>query len=185
MLRSYLRMALVVAMVTPKGVQIDEEGDKEQQCLLTVVAPLESSWQQLSGGPWRVSLRRLLWLEKQHNLKLQEGRPPPHTAEPHLLITTCRTGYKMWATLSHQAVSNDALEDDSYSIECIIERIEEFFLVLFGRLPRSAEQMDGTPPRTFMVNYCGRDLPVQRKPVGGKRMYKETLRLEKELMALP
>lgn len=185
MLHQYLKMALVIVMVAPTVVQVDESDGREQHCLVTVVAPV-GSCQQMGGGPRRVSLSRLLGLARQHNLKLREGRPPPHTVQPHFLVTTCHPRRRMWAMLPHQGSSTHALEDDnSRTFPCIVERVQETFLALFGVLPWSPEQKDGAPQREFMINYCGRDLPLKRKPVGGKRMYKETLRLEKELLALP
>ena len=189
MLRQYLRLTLllllvVMVMVVHTVVQVDAVAGRGRQCLVRVVVPVGSCWQRLGESARRMSLSRLLWLARQHNLKLRQGRPPPHSPRPHILVTNCHTRRRMWATLPQQGGFPHALEDDNSSA-CILERLTEILLGFFGALPLSPEQKDGAPPRVYMLNYCGKDLPVKRKPVGGKRMYNETLRLEKELLALP
>lgn len=158
-----------------------------QWCLVRVAAPPGSSWRRLGGGRRRVPVARLLRLARKHSLELREGRPPPYCAPPHLLVTACHVPqWRLWAKLPQQAGLNQALEDDnSWSLACLIERLQEGFLALVGVLRRSPEQKEGAPTREYMYNYCGRELPVAGKPAGRKRIYRETIRLEQELLRLP
>lgn len=129
----------------------------------------------------------LLRLARQHSLDLRKGKPPSHFTPSHLLITVCHSSQRrLWARLPEQIDLSQALEDDdSGSFACFIERLQEGFLALIGDLRWSPEQKSGHPPRKYMENYCGKELPRAAKPVGGKRMFRETLRLEQELLRLP
>ncbi|MPC72562.1 hypothetical protein E2C01_066874 [Portunus trituberculatus] len=172
----------VVAAATAE--QAYRAAGRGRLCLIQMKAPVGSCWQRLGDGARRVPLSRLLRVVRQHNLKLREGRLSPHSSLPHLAVT-CHSRRRMWAVLPQANSLPHTLEDDSSSFPCFCERGQEFFMKLFGVLRWSPEQEEGAPERHFMPNYCGIDLPVKNKPVGGKRMYKETLRLEKELLALP
>lgn len=176
---------LVVILVGVWAAREKQEG--EQWCMVRVAAPSRSSWGRVGRGCWRVPVTSLLRLARHHSLELRKGKPPPHSAPPHLLITVCHSTQRwLWAKLPEQVDLGQPLEDDnSGSFACFIERLQEGFLALIGDLRWSPEQKNGYPAREYMENYCGKELPVAEKPVGGKRMFRETLRLEQELLRLP
>lgn len=178
---NFMPLLVIVVLVVAEA---EEQQIRGKWCLVRLAAPPGSSWRRMSGGHWRVAVAQLLRLMRQHSLELREGRPPLHSAPPHMLVTACQDRkWQGWAQLPEKASVSHALQDDdSSSFACVVERLQEGFLALFGMLRWSPEQKEGAPPREYMYNYCGRDLPVTGRPVSSKRMYKETIRLEQELL---
>lgn len=191
--QDYLPLLAVLLAMVVAVVMVEVAGQQQvggQWCSVRVAASPESSWWRVAGvggGPRRVPVAGVLRLARQHSLELRKGRPPPHSTPPHLLVTACQNPpWHLWAKLPQQEDLDQALEDDdSRSFACLVERLQEGFLALVGVLRWSLEQKEGAPAREYMYNYCGRDLPVAGKPAGGKRMYRETTRLEQELLRLP
>lgn len=137
-------LVLVLAGLAGRGMSQDE------QCVVKLQAPEGSSWKAMEVGPRKVPLRKVTKLLEKHDLKLEKG-PPPLAAEARVAVACEHVG-DMWVALP-------SLHEDESTLGCWYERLVEIISILIGKIKYKPEQIPGSPPRVYMKNYCGRDLP--------------------------
>lgn len=123
-----------------------------EQCFTTLQAPEGSPWKAMGVAPSKVSLSKVARLAEKYDLKLEKGTPPPLASQARV-TATCEHLGDMWMALPSPA------EDDS-PFWCWTERLMESIYKLVGQLKKVPDQHPDSPPRKYMKNYCGKELPV-------------------------
>lgn len=147
---------------------------RDEQCVAKFQAPEYSPWRAMGVASSKVQLSKVARIVGKHGLRLEKGQPPPLDSEA-LVIISCKDHGDMWMALPSPA------EDDS-AFGCWMEKLTESMYKLFGKLKEKPKQYPDSPPRKYMKNYCGKELPLTSPASdAGRRMGPNTITMHKKL----
>lgn len=146
----------------------------DEQCVATLQAPEGSPWRVMAVAPIMVSLSKATRFAEKHGLELEEGPPAPLDSRARVTLACDHLG-------DMRMLLPSADEDDS-NFGCWLDKFRENFFKFIGKLKKIPDQYLDSPPRVYMENFCGRELPVA-PPAGDTRssMKRNTKFMNKKL----